>query len=148
MTLNINIKLAHPRASAPSYANPGDACFDLRAILDSGPVTIEPGKAEAFSTGLVFEIPLGYVLKVYSRSGHGFKNGVRLANSVGVLDAGYRGILMVKLHNDGPSAFVVNDGDRIAQGMVEAFPQVSFTVAETLSETARGAGGLGSTGVA
>lgn len=146
--LNINIKLAHSKATPPAYANPGDACFDLRAIVDDGPVSIPPGGSHVFSTGLVFEIPPRYVLKVYSRSGHGFKNDVRLANTTGILDSGYRGILMVKLRNDGDEAFTVNDGDRIAQGMVEDYPEVVFTVADQLSDTARGEGGLGSTGVA
>ena len=148
MNLNVNLKLIHPRALAPAYANAGDACFDLRAIIDGDPVTIAPGKAEVFSTGLVFEIPAGHVLKVYSRSGHGFKNDLRLANSTGVIDSSYRGEVMVKLRNDGEVPFTVNHGDRIAQGMVEQYPQVAFTVVGEVSETARGTGGLGSTGVA
>lgn len=148
MTLNVFIKLAHPRATEPAYANPGDACFDLRAILDDGPVTIEPGKAQVFGTGLIFEVPTGYVLKVYSRSGHGFKNDVSLSNGTGVIDSSFRGQVMVKLRNDGDAPFTVNDGDRIAQGMLEAFPHVTFKVVERLTETERGAGGLGSTGVA
>lgn len=148
MTLNVNIKLLNPRAVAPAYAKTDDACFDLRALFDGEPVTIEPGKAHIFGTGLSFEVPSGHVFTVFSRSGHGFTYDVSLSNGTGIIDAGYRGELMVKLRNDGSAPFTVKDGDRIAQGMVLPIPRVSFTVVSELSESARGTGGLGSTGVA
>lgn len=83
---------------------------------------------------------------IYSRSGHGFKHGVRLANAVGVIDSDYRGEVQVKLVNDGGMPFYVNKGDRIAQAMLVPVQQFQLAEVEDLSETARGAGGFGSTG--
>jgi dUTP pyrophosphatase len=108
---------------------------------------IRPGREHvALKTGLAFEIPEGYVMKVYSRSGHGFKNGIRLANGTGIIDSDYRGEVMVKMHNDGDTAVLITAGERIAQAMIEPIQQVSFEVVDELSDTARGSGGLGSTG--
>jgi dUTP pyrophosphatase len=142
--MNINIKKLHPNAVVPQYATVGAACFDLVCVND---VTITPGREHvALKTGLAFEIPEGYVMKVYSRSGHGFKNGIRLANGTGIIDSDYRGEVMVKMHNDGTSAVHVSAGERIAQAMIEPVNQVAFNVVDELSDTARGSGGLGSTG--
>jgi dUTP pyrophosphatase len=142
--MNIKIKKLHPNAVVPQYATAGAACFDLVCVND---VTITPGREHvALKTGLAFEIPEGYVMKVYSRSGHGFKNGIRLANGTGIIDSDYRGEVMVKMHNDGASAVHVSAGERIAQAMIEPVKQVAFEVVEELSDTARGSGGFGSTG--
>lgn len=127
----------------PQYASNGAACFDLRAI-HSGAVFVGQGKT--FSTGLSFEIPKGYVMLIYSRSGHGFKHGVRLSNCTGVIDSDYRGEVKVKLYNDSMQAFPVKAGDRIAQAMILPIPAVELVEAEELSETERGQGGFGSTG--
>lgn len=139
----IKIKRLTEAARLPEYATEGAACFDLRAI--------EPGHVEAFGahtfrTGLAFEIPRGSVMLIYSRSGHGFKNDIRLANCVGVIDSDYRGEVMVKLRNDGPIAFDFEAGDRIAQAMIAAAPAFELEETSKLSDTARGAGGFGSTG--
>jgi dUTP pyrophosphatase len=142
--MNIKIKKLHPGAVVPQYATAGAACFDLVCVNE---VMIRPGREHvALKTGLAFEIPEGYVMKVYSRSGHGFKNGIRLANGTGIIDSDYRGEVMVKMHNDGDAAVLITAGERIAQAMIEPIQQVSFEVAEELSDTARGSGGLGSTG--
>jgi dUTP pyrophosphatase len=142
--MNIKIKKLHPGAVVPQYATAGAACFDLVCVNE---VMITPGREHvALKTGLAFEIPEGYVMKVYSRSGHGFKNGIRLANGTGIIDSDYRGEVMVKMHNDGDTAVLVTSGERIAQAMIEPIQQVSFELAEELSDTARGSGGLGSTG--
>lgn len=107
--LPVRVKLLHPKATLPSYATTGAACFDLHAVVDSadGQIVVLAGNAATINTGLAFELPHGHVLLINSRSGHGFKNSVRLGNSQGVLDADYRGEAMVRLHNDGAADFVV-----------------------------------------
>lgn len=99
-----------------------------------------------FATGLSFEIPEGHVMMLYSRSGHGFKHGLRLVNGTGVIDSDYRGELMVKLHNDGVRSALIESGERIAQAMIVPVEQAEFVFADSLSDTERGTGGLGSTG--
>ncbi|ABM97059.1 dUTP diphosphatase [Methylibium petroleiphilum] len=146
MTLLIKIKRTRPDARVPEYATSGAACFDLHACIDDGPPSIVPGASVAFDTGLAFEIPEGYVLQVFSRSGHGFKHGVRLANTTGIIDSDYRDSVKVKLHNDGKEPFEVKAGDRIAQAMVIPVPRCSFEEVDQLTDTARGLGGFGSTG--
>lgn len=155
--MQVKIKKMHPAAQLPEYATSGAACFDLRALVltehDSACVNLSRNCARLFRTGLAFEVPEGHVMLVFSRSGHGFKNGVRLANCVGVIDSDYRGEVMVKLHNDGEftpdsdNHMIFFNGDRIAQAMIVPVQQVTFAEVEELSSTDRGAGGLGSTGV-
>ena len=142
--MKIKIKKLDPAAILPTYATAGAACFDLRTI-EHGRV---PARGSAkFRTGLAFEVPDGHVLKVYSRSGHGFNYGLRLSNVVGIIDSDYRGELIVSITNDSATAFEFEPGDRIAQGMIVLPPQVELAEADSLSETARGACGFGSTGV-
>jgi dUTP pyrophosphatase len=143
--MNIKIKQLSASAVMPVYATAGAACFDIATVDDN--VDIRPGAWAVLGTDLAFEIPPGHVMMVYSRSGHGFKNGVRLANSVGVIDSDYRGELKIKLHNDSSRVFSVNRGDRIAQAMIVPVSQVTFETADELGATDRGAGGFGSTGV-
>jgi dUTP pyrophosphatase len=107
---------------------------------------VAPGRSIVVDTGLAVEIPAGFVMLVFSRSGHGFKSGVRLANSVGVIDSDYRGEVKVKLQNDGSTNFEVMPGDRVAQAMLLPVPVVSLEWADELSDTERGANGHGSTG--
>ena len=141
--MKINVQKLHPAASLPTYATPGAACFDLRTI-EAGRV---PARGSAkFRTGLAFEVPAGHVLMVHSRSGHGFKNGLRLSNATGIVDSDYRGELMVSITNDSAIAFEFEPGDRIAQAMILPVPQVELVEAASLSETERGTGGFGSTG--
>jgi dUTP pyrophosphatase len=139
----IKIKLLNENAKVPTYATVGAACFDIYAASSC---TINALDRRDISTGLSFEIPEGKALMIYSRSGHGFKNGVRLVNSVGVIDSDYRGEVKVALRNDSCKAFSVQIGDRIAQGMIIDVERNEFEVVEELSETDRGAGGFGSTG--
>ena len=143
--MNVKIKKLHPLAMRPTYGSPGAACFDLYAVLDEA-VTLCPGKSAVFSTGLAFEIPEGWCMKVYSRSGHGFKFDVSLSNSVGVIDSDYRGEVKVKLRNDSDAPFVVTTGDRVAQAEIVPAWQHDFAFADDLTETERGLGGFGSTG--
>ena len=149
MAKNVSLKIKKlvPTAILPQYQTPGAACFDLHA-LHAG--TVAAGDPKTFGTGLAFEVPNGHVLMIYSRSGHGFKNDMRLANCVGVIDSDYRGEVCVRLTNDqgGPAArrVTIKTGDRIAQGMLVRIPGVDLVEADEISETERGAGGLGSTG--
>jgi dUTP pyrophosphatase len=150
----LKIKKLHNDAIVPTYGTAGAACFDLYAC-DIPAQDVSPGIAEnviladktVLRTGLSFEVPEGFVMLVFSRSGHGFKNDTRLANCVGVIDADYRGEVMVKLTADFPRVLMqVRNGDRIAQAMIIPVEQYEFELAEELSETVRGTGGFGSTG--
>lgn len=141
--VTLKVRRVHTDALLPEYATDGAACFDLHTDES---FTLLPGQARAFTTGLKVEVPAGYVLLVYSRSGHGFKNGVRLVNSVGVVDSDYRGEIAVGLRNEGQDLFIVKAGDRIAQAMLMPVPTVQIVEVDELSGTARGAGGFGSTG--
>ncbi|MRR49360.1 MAG: dUTP diphosphatase [Rhodocyclaceae bacterium] len=140
----LKVKKNDIEAIIPRYATKGAACFDLHAIW-GGEIAPCGGTCD-FRTGLSFEIPEGYVMKVYSRSGHGFKNGIRLVNSVGIVDSDYRGEVMVKLRNDSYIAYTVRDGDRVAQAMIVPAPIFQIMEVESLGETERGTGGFGSTG--
>jgi len=152
--MKLPVKLTHPKAVLPRLQTDGAACFDLVAV------TSEPdGEGRIYGTGLKFDIPDGYHLKVYSRSGHGFKgNGYdpnkitfSLANSVGVIDSDYTGEVVVRLVYDGASKPTMNDwpriGDRVAQAMlVKNVKTDLIEVEEIEKETTRGEDGFGSTG--
>jgi len=144
--MKLKIKRIHPDAIMPTYGTGGAACFDLYAI--QCPKLTSVFGAHTFRTGLSFEVPDGYVMLVYSRSGHGFKNDTRLANSVGVVDSDYRGEVMVRLTRDAhtPNYLTVSPGDRIAQAMLISVPKLTLVEVDELSETGRGVGGFGSTG--
>lgn len=139
----LKVKLLAKRASLPSYESAGAACFDI-ASIDTVPLL--PGRAHIYSTGLAFEVPPGYVMQLFSRSGMGFSKDTRLANCVGIVDSDYRGEVKVKLRNDGKEVINVRAGDRIAQGMLVKIDQWAFEEVEDLSSTERGEAGLGSTG--
>ena len=143
--MQVKLKKINPLATTPFYASAGAACFDLTAAIDK-PVTINPRSSENLPTGLCFEIPEGHVMLVYSRSGHGFKSHLRFVNCVGVIDSDYRGEVRVGLANDGIVPYIVQPGERIAQAMIIACPQVTLTEVDELSTTERGTGGFGSTG--
>lgn len=139
----LGVKLLNDSAKMPTYGSEGAACFDLYASDSLG---INPGRSKVVPTGVAFEIPADHVMLVFSRSGHGYKHGVRLANCVGVIDSDYRGEVVAKLHNDGADGFSVNIGDRVAQAMLLPVSRFELVQVDELSETDRGAGGFGSTG--
>lgn len=146
--MKLGVKLIHPGARMPTYATSGAACFDLYAVSDI-PHELYQGTSVTVSTGLIFDIPEGYVLLVYSRSGHGFNYDVRLANAVGVIDSDYKKEVMVKLTRDeSPGSwlnqFHVQQGDRIAQAMLVEAPKIQLFQIEDVEDTGRG--GFGSTG--
>lgn len=145
--MQVKINKLHPEAVIPKYATPGAACFDLHAVNNWGTCIVCLDEPEVIDTGLAFEIPKDHVMLIFSRSGHGFKKDVRLANCVGVIDSDYRGEVKVKLTCDNQDNILrVNHGDRIAQAMILPVQQVSFLEVDELSNTERGAGGFGSTG--
>lgn len=151
--MNLKIKKLHPNARMPEYATSGAACFDLFAASADGDADFSGYVAckfpIIFGTGLSFEIPEGWVMLIYSRSGHGFKHDTRLANCVGVIDSDYRGEVSVKLvcdHETDNVMLQVRPGDRIAQAMLVPVERVNFVEDGELSETQRGDGGFGSTG--
>ena len=133
-------------AVIPSYKTEGAAGADVCALVTE-PVTIASGSFAMIPTGLFFEIPQGYEIQVRPRSGLAAKNGVTVLNTPGTIDSDYRGEIKVILINLGASDFTVNSGDRIAQMVIAPVTQASFTLTDSLSETERGAGGFGSTGV-
>ena len=131
---------------APYYASAGAAALDLHACLEE-PVTIPAGGRAVIPTGIAIALPSpAYVALIFARSGLGIKRGIALSNGVGVIDSDYRGELRVGLQNSGAEEYTVQPGDRIAQLAVVPVLQVELEQAETLDETERGAGGLGSTG--
>ncbi|SES82665.1 dUTP diphosphatase [Hymenobacter actinosclerus] len=135
------------RHALPEYQTAHAAGLDVRANL-AAPVTLGPLQRALIPTGLFLEIPVGYEMQVRPRSGLAYKHGIGLVNSPGTIDADYRGELQVLLVNLSDQAFVVQDGERIAQLVVARHEVVAWQPVEALSETGRGAGGYGSTGSA
>ncbi len=131
----------------PSYETAGAAGADLRAnFVDQAALTLTPFGRALVPTGLRMAIPSGFEVQIRPRSGLALKHGVTLANAPGTIDSDYRGPLGVILINLGESEFTVTHGMRIAQMVVAPVVQANFDVVETLDDTARGAGGFGSTG--
>lgn len=147
--LTFKVKKLTKLVQIPKYATEGSACFDFFIPGDpqsmSG-ITLMPGRQVTVPLGLAFELQPNTCLQIYSRSGHA-KNGIRLANSVAIIDSDYRGEVLVMLRNDGDKPVVLYPGNKIAQGMiVDVTKKYRAEVVEELSETARGTGGFGSTG--
>ena len=132
----------------PAYESRGAAGMDLRAAVDeAGPLTLLPGKRALVPTGFIFEIPQGFEGQVRPRSGLAFKNGITCLNSPGTVDSDYRGEVKVLLINLGEEPFVISRGMRIAQMVIAPVTQARVAEITEASETVRGAGGFGSTGV-
>jgi dUTP pyrophosphatase len=148
MTVTLKVKKLYNNIELPKFATEGSAAFDIKAATHH---VLAPGDHTLVKTGLAFEVPDGYALLVFSRSGHGAKNEVRLSNCVGVIDSDYRGELMIAMKDDRNvlyegEEFFVNAGDRVAQGILIPIPKVELVEVEELSSTVRGTGGFGSTG--
>ncbi|MBE3649166.1 dUTP diphosphatase [Paenibacillus polymyxa] len=171
--MNVKIKRLHPDAVIPQYATPGAAAFDLVAVED---VIIAPGKTKKVPIGLAFEIPEGYVMIVAMRSGVALKTKLRQPNGIGVIDWDYRGEVAMMFDNISPInggfvkpylygingevtehliaepaplfTYLIRKGDRVAQAFILPIPHVNLIETdEELSETERGTGGFGHTGV-
>lgn len=147
MRVAVQVKrLAHSEGLAlPAYATPGAAGMDLLAAV-AAPVVIPPGGRVLVPTGLAVAVPAGYELQVRPRSGLALKNGIVLPNSPGTVDADYRGELQVIVMNAGPEPFTVERGMRIAQAVLAPVVRAGWVEVAALDDTARGAGGFGSTG--
>lgn len=145
MTAPVSVKLLDPRAKLPAYGSPDAAGADLYALTGE-PVSIAPGETVLIRTGLALAIPQGFVGLVCARSGLAARQGLAPANKVGVIDADYRGELMVALHNHSGETRVVEDGERVAQLLIVPYLTAGFVQTDELDATQRGAGGFGSTG--
>ena len=143
MTIKIINKSQH---DLPNYETIASAGMDLRANL-SEPITLKSLERTIVKTGLFIELPIGYEAQVRPRSGLAFKNGVTCLNSPGTIDADYRGELKVILVNLSHQDFTINNGDRIAQMVIAKHERAEWLLVDKLSETTRGEGGFGSTGV-
>lgn len=143
--MQVRIKKLNEKAVVPTYGSQFSAGADLYAC-EEDTVTIEPHKTVLVHTGLSFEIPEGFAGLIYARSGLASKKGLAPANKVGVIDADYRGEVMVSLHNHTDIPQTVEPFERVAQMVIAPFLKADFTVAAELSDTIRGEGGFGSTG--
>ncbi|MBF00440.1 dUTP diphosphatase [Flavobacterium coralii] len=143
MTIKIINRSKH---DLPTYETIASAGMDLRANLDE-PVVLSPLGRAIIKTGLFIELPIGYEAQVRPRSGLAAKKGITVLNSPGTVDADYRGEIGVILVNISNEAYTINDGERIAQLVIAKHERAEWIVAEELTETTRGAGGFGSTGV-
>ena len=142
--MKVKIKKLDTRAILPTYGSPLSAGADLYAVSEEN-VTFLPGETKFIHTGISMEIPQGYVGLVYARSGMACKRGLAPANKVGVIDADYRGEIMVALHNHSDSEQRIEPGERVAQIVIAPFITAEFEECDELSDTLRGNGGFGST---
>lgn len=140
--MELKVKRLTESAKLPTYATDGSAAFDLYSTN-----VVQGFKTATHSTGLAFEIPEDHVMLVFSRSGHGFKSDIRLANCVAVIDSDYRGDVKVKLTSDSSAQIErFHRGDRVAQALILPVERVQFLEVGELSGTVRGEGGFGHSG--
>lgn len=142
----MEIKIKSESGVVPAYETEGSAGMDIRAYLKN-PIELMPGQRALIPTGIYLEIPEGYEVQIRARSGLAIKHGIGLVNGIGTIDSDYRGEVKIALINWGDEPFLINDGERVAQMVAARYEKVEFTVAEELSETERGSGGFGHTGV-
>lgn len=142
--MNIKVHFSGKHA-LPQFETTQSAGMDLRANIDA-PVVLQPGDRALIPTGIKMALPDGYEAQIRPRSGLAYKHGITVLNSPGTIDADYRGDVGVLLINHGREAFTVEDGMRVAQMVVAQYSQFEWESVEDLDETARGAGGFGSTG--
>lgn len=162
--VSIKVAKAYPDAIVPKYAHQLDAGFDLHAYIplsrkdsrlnegrvditeDHHPITIEPGKRQLIGTGIRYQLPEGYEMQVRPRSGLALKKGISVLNSPGTVDGGFLDEVKVIVINHGDQPFVINHGDRIAQGVLAEVPEADFVLVDELDGYNRG-GGFGHSGV-
>ena len=142
---NVNIKKLDDNAVIPTYGTEYSAGFDLYSVSDEA-ITIKAHETVLVKTGLAMELPIGYAGFIFARSGLATKKGLAPANKVGVVDADYRGEVMVALHNHTDEDKTIDAHERIAQMVIMPFITANFIEVEELSDTVRGDGGFGSTG--
>lgn len=146
MTQRVRYQRLDERAVEPCYGSVAAAGADLYGVLDA-PLTLQPNETALVRTGLAVEIPEGFVGLVCARSGLATKRGLAPANKVGVIDADYRGEVMVALHNHGSAPQTIEHGERIAQLVLVPYLTAAYEEADSLTDTDRGVGGFGSTGM-
>lgn len=141
--MQVNFVRIDEELPVPSPAHIGDAAVDLHSRID---VTLEPGARSAVPTGIAVSVPEGYAGLVLPRSGHARRHGIGVVNGPGLIDSGYRGEISVLLINHGDETVEFARGDRVAQLAIVPVPAIEWIEVDSLDETARGAGGFGSTG--
>lgn len=148
--MTLNVMRVDERAVMPTFAhdNGEDACFDISALLPDGVdgVEVKPGETVLVRTGLVFDPEPGYSVRIHVRSSIGFKRHLIMSNCTGVIDNGYRGEVMIALTNIGDTVSRIEAGERVCQGEVVKDRHVVIREVDSVTCSARGAGGIGSTG--
>jgi dUTP pyrophosphatase len=147
--MRIAVRILDPRLAdqLPSYATPGSAGLDLRACIDQA-LTVEAGQAVMIPTGMAIHLDdPGYCAMILPRSGLGHRHGIVLGNLVGLIDSDYQGPLQISCWNRSNEPYTLQPFDRIAQLVIVPVQQVEFDLVDAFSESRRGAGGFGSTGV-
>ena len=142
--INVKVLKLNKDAALPEYKTIGSSGFDLRSTEEW---LLAPGETHIFKTGLAFEVPLGYEMQIRPRSGLSSKTKVRVPNTPGTVDSDYRGEVGIILENIGDTPITINKGDRIAQGVIQRVEKANFIKVDTLTDTERGDGGYGSTGI-
>lgn len=145
MSIEVNI-VNRGKHALPTYATSYSAGVDLYANIDE-PITLHSLERHLIPTGLYIELPVGYEAQIRPRSGNAFKLGLTVLNSPGTIDADYRGEIKILLVNLSTDAVIINDGERIAQMVIAKHEHVMFTQVSELTDTVRGAGGFGHTGI-
>ena len=142
----IVIRIKSEKGNMPSYETAGSAGADIRASLDE-PITLMPGERRLIPTGMYVELPEGVEAQIRARSGLSIRHGITMINGVGTVDSDYRGEWNVPMVNLGQEPYTIHDGDRIAQAVFMKYEKAEFVLSEEVSETKRGGGGFGSTGI-
>ena len=142
----MEIRIVSKGGALPAYATEGSSGADLRAYIEE-PITLMPGERRLVPTGLFFEIPQGVEAQIRARSGLAIKHGIGLVNGVGTVDSDYRGEWNIPLINWGQEPYTIHSGDRIAQVIFSRYEKADFVSVSQISETERGAGGFGHTGI-
>ena len=142
----MEVKIVSRGGEVPTYATAGSSGADLRAYI-SEPITLAPGERRLVPTGIFVEIPPGIEAQIRARSGLAIKHGIGLVNGVGTVDSDYRGEWNIPLINWGEEPYTIQNGDRIAQVIFSRYEKADFTLVSEISQTQRGAGGFGHTGI-
>ena len=142
----MEIRIVSKGGALPAYATEGSSGADLRAYIEE-PITLMPGERRLVPTGIFVEIPQGVEAQIRARSGLAIKHGIGLVNGVGTVDSDYRGEWNIPLINWGQEPYTIHSGDRIAQVIFSRHEKADFVSVSQISETERGAGGFGHTGI-
>ncbi len=141
----VRVKLLRDCAYAPEFMSDGAAGADLRACLNES-IVLEPGERALVPTGIIIEMPPGYEGEIRPRSGLAVRYGISLVNSPGTIDSDYRGELKIIMINHGYESYEINNGDRIAQLLINKIERPRFEIVDELTDTERASGGFGSSG--